>query len=113
MDNNESLNTIQYNAFKVITYISLFLYIVVALGLSLNAPQYLNNLQYYTKIYISLFLLYRFNPFRRVKFTNLDSTIAFSAGLFLLTTTAFGKFLETYIAGDIENIGKNNLMNII
>jgi hypothetical protein len=58
------------------------------LGISVNAPQYLDELQYYVKLYVSLFLIYRFNPFRRVKFTGLDAKISFSAGIFLLATTA-------------------------
>jgi hypothetical protein len=64
------------------------------LGLSTSAPQYLDNLDYYVRIYICLFLLWRFNPFRKLdKFTNLDRRIAFSAGLFILTTTALNKYL--------------------
>jgi hypothetical protein len=78
-------------------YITWFLYIAIALGLSANAPEYLDDLQYYIKLYVSLFLIYRFNPFRRVKFTGLDAKIAFSAGTFLLATTAFDSILKTYL----------------
>ena len=74
------------------------LYVIPALiGLSANAPQYLNDMQYYVKIYVSLFLILRFNPFRRVKFTELDAKIAFSAGIFLITTTAIDNLLIAYI----------------
>ena len=50
------------------------------------------------KIYVSLFLIYRFNPLRRVNFTRLDAKIAFSAGLFLITTTAINTILKTYLS---------------
>jgi hypothetical protein len=85
---------------KALDYITIFtyiLYIVIAFGLSATAPVYLNDLLFYTKIYISLFLIYRFNPFRRVKFTPLDAKIAYNAGIFLLFTTLVNSVLITYI----------------
>lgn len=94
---NMDLHKFQSSAFQIVLYLTWFLYFVIAFGLSANAPQYLNDMQYYFKIYISLFLILRFNPFRRVKFTELDAKIAFSAGLFLITTTAIDKILITYI----------------
>jgi hypothetical protein len=80
--------------YDIVVYITWILYIVIALGLSTNAPQYLDDLQYYIKLYVSFFLIYRFNPFRRVKFTGLDAKIAFSAGIFLLATTAINGILK-------------------
>jgi hypothetical protein len=94
---NKKIHRLQSQVFTVIIYLTWILYIAIALGLSTSAPQYLDDLQYYVKIYICLFLIYRFNPFRRVQFTELDSKIAFSAGLFLLATTAIGIFLKNYL----------------
>ena len=94
---NKKIHRLQSQVFTVIIYLTWILYIAIALGLSASAPQYLDDLQYYVKIYICLFLIYRFNPFRRVQFTELDSRIAFSAGLFLLATTAIGSFLKNYL----------------
>lgn len=93
---NKDIHAFQNKAYDIIVYITWILYIVVALGLSVNAPQYLNELQYYIKLYVSLFLIIRFNPFRRVKFTGLDAKIAFSAGVFLLATTAIDSILKSY-----------------
>lgn len=94
---NRTLYKFQNNAYNIIIILTWILYILIALGLSANAPQYLDDLQSFVKIYISLFLIYRFNPFRRVKFTSFDAKIAFSAGLFLLATTAINNIIETYI----------------
>jgi hypothetical protein len=44
-----------------------------------------------------LFLIIRFNPFRKVQFTELDGRIAFSAGVFLLATTAIDTVVKTYL----------------
>jgi hypothetical protein len=55
----------------------------------------METIDYYVRIYICLFLLWRFNPFRKInKFTELDRKIAFTAGLFILTTTALNKYLD-------------------
>ena len=48
-------------------------------------------------MYISLFLIYRFNPFTLSKFTPLDAKIAYNAGIFLLFTTALNSVLVNYI----------------
>jgi hypothetical protein len=98
MSIKKELLAFQLRVFTLIIYITWLLYIVIALNLSVNAPEYLNYLQSIMKIYISLFLIYRFNPFRRVNFTELDSKIAFSSGLFLLGTTAIDKIVTNYIS---------------
>jgi hypothetical protein len=85
----EIIHTFQSKVFNIVTMVSIALYVIIALGLWSRAPQYLEDLQYYVKIYVALFLIYRFNPFRNVKFTNLDRKIAFSAGVFLIGTSFF------------------------
>ena len=92
-----NIHILQDRIFDIVMYITYILYIAIALGLSASAPEYLDELQYYTKLYVSLFLIYRFNPFRRVKFTGLDAKITFSAGVFLLSTTFFNSILKTYL----------------
>jgi hypothetical protein len=84
---NKHIHKFQHIAYDITIYITWILYFLIAFGLSASAPQYLNTLHSFIKIYISLFLIYRFNPFRKVKFTSLDAKIVFSAGLFLLGTT--------------------------
>jgi hypothetical protein len=93
---HKNIHQFQNRMYDIVMYVTYFLYVVVALGLSAKAPQYLDDLLYFTKIYVSLFLIYRFNPFRRVKFTGLDAKIAFSAGTFLLATTAIDGLLKSY-----------------
>ena len=94
---SKGLHKFQTQMFDIITILSFILYFVIAIGISANAPEYLGTLQGYTKLYVSLFLIWRFNPFRRVTFTELDGKIAFSAGVFLLTTTAIEKIMITYL----------------
>ena len=84
--------------FTYTVYTSYFLYIVVALGLSRSAPTYLKYLDSVIRIFVSLFLIYQFNPFRHdVAFSDLDRKIAFSAGIFIFTTTAINQLLMYYL----------------
>ena len=86
----------QERVFDFTLYLTYLLYILIALGLSANAPNYLSTLDYYVRIYVSLFLIFRFNPFRNVEFTELDKKIAFSAGVFVLATTALNKVFDSF-----------------
>ncbi len=84
----------QESAFNITIFIFYFIMITSALGFSKYIPTYLTNMDYYFRIYICLFLIWRFNPLRSsYEFTNLDRKIAFSAGVFILTTTVLNKYL--------------------
>ena len=93
----KDIHNFQTIAYNISVYVTWALYISIILGLSTNAPQYLDDLQDYVKMYVSLFLIIRFNPFRKVRFTELDGKIAFSAGVFLLATTAINSVIQTYL----------------
>jgi hypothetical protein len=88
---------IQEKMFNIVIFINYVLYFIIILGISINAPDYLSSLDYYVKMYISGFLLLRFNPFRKVVFTELDRKIVFSAAIFIFTTTAINSLLITYL----------------
>lgn len=88
--------TIQEYSFLIFIFLSYFLTFLTILKLSTDAMKYLNILDYYVKIYISLYLIVRFNPFTKIKFTNHDRRVAFSSGLFLLSTTAIYNILSNF-----------------
>ena len=88
---------IQEKIFIFVIYSSYILYFLALLGISTQIPKYLMYLEYFIKIYVSLFLIIRFNPFSDSIFTNLDRRIAFSAGLFIFTTSIINQFLINYI----------------
>jgi hypothetical protein len=94
---NIDVTQFQNTVFTWVIVITYLLYFSIAFGLSANAPDYLETLQYWVKIYISLFLIIRFNFFRKVKFTELDRRVAFAAGLFLLTTTFVNQIITNYL----------------
>lgn len=90
---------IQMRAFIAITFITYILYIISLLGLSkTNTAPYVTIIHSYIQIYVSLFLMYRFNPFRNKKeFTELDKKIAFTAGTFLLMSGTLGVIIKQYL----------------
>jgi hypothetical protein len=95
--NKSQLHKWQEKLFNIIIYVTYFLVIISSLGLSESAPKYLQSLDYYVSVYICLFLMWRFNPLRNhYEFTDLDRKIAFSAGAFILTTTALNQYLHYF-----------------
>jgi len=112
---HKNLHKIQNFWFDIFIFLSYSLYILFAIGIIKNAPEYLDSLDYYVKIYVSLFLLWRFNPLRKIIFTDLDRKVAFSAGLFLFSTTAINKIIKIYL-DDVkdkffEDIDKIKIVN--
>ena len=95
MSYKENLHLIQTFLFSFFVTISYLLLFISMLGISDKAIIYLNDASYYVRIYICLFLIWRFNPLRKhYEFTDLDRKIAFSAGVFILSTTALNKYIE-------------------
>jgi hypothetical protein len=100
---SHKLHKFQEHIFDFTFLIIYILYFAIALGLSATAPKYLSFLDYYLKIYVSLFLIWRFNPFRYVKLTSFDKKIAFNAGIFVLfATTSINQILINYTKNQLN-----------
>jgi hypothetical protein len=82
------------NIFFILSWISI---ITLYLGFTLINPEYISSLTYYIKVYICLYLMYRFNVFNKIKFTELDRKIIFSSAFFIFTSTALNQILLTYL----------------
>ena len=89
----DKLMKLQNTVFNIIILLSYLLYIIVLFGVSYEAPKYLNTLDYYVSVYVSFFLIVRFNPFRKIEFNDLDRKIAFSAGTLLFTSVVMNSIL--------------------
>ena len=102
------LHFFQEFLFDIIINVAFFLLIISILGFSQYSQKYLDYLDYYVRIYICLFLIWRFNPLRSTyEITSLDIKIAFNSGLFLLTTTALNQYLKR-----ITDDAKKDLLGI-
>jgi hypothetical protein len=73
-------------------------YISTAIGIAFIKPAWYHHLDKIMKLYVGLFLVIRFNPFRGdVKFTDLDRQISFNAGVFVLSMLLVNTILTSYI----------------
>jgi hypothetical protein len=99
----ENIFNYQEKIWDFVFYFSYFLYFLFVIGFANNAPEYLIPLNYCVQIYVSLFLLIRFNPFSKVKFTELDKKIAFTAGLFIISTSFLNKSMLDYVS-EVKNL---------
>ena len=98
----DKISEYQNNTFNITIFITYILIVASIIGFS-NSKIYLDNIDYYIRIYICLFLIYRFNPYRKkVYFTELDRNIAYNSGIFILTTSIINQFLVRYI-NEIKN----------
>ena len=71
------------------------LYAASLLGVFFIAPEYLATLVNVIKIYICVFLIWKFNPFtkRRAVVGSHERELIFSSAIFLLLTTSIGDIL--------------------
>ena len=93
------LSRIDEKLWKTGWYIYYPLYILSLIGFNFIAPKYLTYFSAIVKVYISLLLLWKFNPLKTPKpVTNYDREVIFSAGTFLLLTTVIGDILMAHDA---------------
>lgn len=88
MNNSEFTRKI----YRTLTYSIYIIYVLLFLGIWNSAPEYLDDLNYYLKIFVSLVLLYTFNPLYNIKFDKIHKDIAFSAGILLIASTSLKAF---------------------
>jgi hypothetical protein len=84
--------------YKIVLYLSYLLYIIALIGITTINAKYLDYLDLILKLYISIFIIVKFNPFSNTKFTSFDKEVIFSAGLFLLTTVTVSEVFKKYIS---------------
>lgn len=80
--------------FYMSLYLSYILYIIAYLHIGQDNQQYLDILQSFMKYYVTGFLIIRFNPFVKTRFTEFDRMIVFSSAILLLATTAFDNYAK-------------------
>jgi hypothetical protein len=95
---NHFLHSVQNILFDIAIFSWYTLFALTYFEVFKSAPYYLDVVNVVIKLYISLFLILRFNSFRNVVFTNLDKKIIFNGGLYLLFSTILVKIIVNNIA---------------
>ena len=95
--------------YNIITYVSSLIYIISAMGLYDTAPQYIIYIDIALKLFIGLFLIFRFNPLVKIRFNDFDKQIIFSAGIFILLSTT----ITTFMLNKIQYKIKHNVKKVV
>ena len=69
------------------------LYVLVLFGVSSYTPEYLVYITSLIKLYVSVILIYKFNPFMTKIILFLKQIKIFYSGIYLLLTTVIGEYL--------------------
>lgn len=78
-------------------YITFVIFLLLFLGFLQKEPTYFLQATFFFKVFISLYLIIRFNEFRKnIKFTELDRKVCFLAGIYLLLIS-FADLIQDYI----------------
>jgi len=81
------------NSYTSLLYLTYLFYFLIFFGLW-SETIYLTIILDSIRIFISLFLIFRFNPLYKGSFNELDKKIAFHAGLLLLSLTTVTALLK-------------------
>ena len=99
MNYSSAFHQFQETVFNIFIAGSWLLLILTFAGVFNEYSHIFDKVAFYMRIYICVFLIWRFNPARQffvktpIVFTSLDRKIAFSAGLIILSTTAIREYL--------------------
>ena len=74
--------------YKLIEIILIFAYAIVYFGLFYINPSYIYHLSMFANAFVSLFLIYKFHPFREHRLTKHDGHIIFASALFMLSSSS-------------------------
>lgn len=80
-----------YNILKILFFI---IYVLVILGISNSAPQYLVIIENIFMTLVAGILIYFFNPFTKTVCNDFHRHVAFSAGAAILLQLSIFRFLE-------------------
>jgi hypothetical protein len=92
--------------FVSLTTVSVVAYVLLIAGASIVDPTKIGYINIVFQVYVSLFIMYRFNPFRKsYRVTRFDAKIIFAAATFLLTTTFMNNLIPKMLtSGMQENV---------
>ena len=93
-----------HNLFYFLVYSSYVLYVLSLTKIVPGLEKYSLEIHYGLIAYISVFLLYEFNPFRNTIVTKFHKDIIFHSGLILFGTTALATYFFTFIRQNKKKI---------
>ena len=95
---NKNIYSLELNILFFISFITKFAFVLFLIGIFQNKPLILVKFNFVVKIILAVFLIYRFNKYRKTKihFTELDRKVCYSLGLYIILISFFD-ILNYYI----------------
>ena len=81
------------NVFIILSLSWIILYVFVLFRLWDNAVFYLNNINYFYRLYMATILLIFFNPWTKIGFDDFHKNLIFSVALYLIASTTLTDFI--------------------
>lgn len=81
------------NVFIIFSLSWIILYVFVLFRLWDNAVFYLNNINYFYRLYMATILLIFFNPWTKIAFDDFHKSLIFSVALYLIASTTLTDFI--------------------
>lgn len=72
-------------------------YVAILFGLFEQESHYVKVVDFWVKVYMSIFLLWRFNPIFPGRFDDFDRQMVFGSGVLLFTSTIVTEYLMEYV----------------
>ena len=104
---------VQYNVFKYTARFFWVLLILSFIGITFLPKPWVDRVHHWVILYVSIYLIVRFNPFVTFEYNKLDQKVAYTSGLFLFMTTIYIQyfgFLQPYIdefSGTLKKVLSN------
>jgi uncharacterized membrane protein YhhN len=94
---NKHIYNFEYNFLVIFSWVTKFTVLLFIIGFIQNKPQWLIEFNFFVKLSLALFLMYRFNSHRKYKieFTDLDRKVCYSAGLYIFLLS-FIEYINIY-----------------
>ena len=108
---DNTLDKIKKPLYLLLIFLLYFSYFLIFAGLYYVNTKYIQIFSILLQIFICVFLIIRFHPFRKHELREFDATIIFASAILLLTNAGLTEFakkdLEAIVKKDLESIVKN------
>jgi hypothetical protein len=97
IDNKDFYN-FELKFLNFITFITKASFVLFIIGIFQNKIDYISKFNFVIKVILALFLIYRFNSYRKekIRFSELDRKVCYSAGIYIITISFFD-LINNYI----------------
>jgi hypothetical protein len=110
IDNPPTYKKLYKKPFYIITIIIIYgSYLLFLLGIYYVNPSYITNVFKYFEIFLCLFFIIRFHPFRKAVLRDFDQTLIFMSGFIILTNVVIIEYIVNIVnknktVSDIVNV---------